>query len=78
MINGKVPETCCDTAQLKAMDYNINLAANFLQRCPSCMSNLIKHFCEMTCATNQSKFIGVVDVKNNGSIDSKLLSNAFL
>ncbi|KAK9709012.1 Niemann-Pick C1 N terminus [Popillia japonica] len=62
--------TCCDASQLKLMDSNIIIAANFLQRCPSCINNLIKHICEMSCATNQSKFIDVVSTKPDGNINS--------
>lgn len=62
--------TCCDVSQLKVMDSNIIIAANFLQRCPSCMNNLIKHLCEMTCGTNQSKFIDVVSIEPDGNINT--------
>ncbi|XP_043485324.1 NPC intracellular cholesterol transporter 1 isoform X2 [Leptopilina heterotoma] len=63
-------KTCCDTNQLKTLDNNINLAANFLQRCPSCLDNLVKHFCEFTCSPQQSTFINVTEIlknKNNTS-----------
>ncbi|EFN66499.1 Niemann-Pick C1 protein [Camponotus floridanus] len=53
--------TCCDTNQLTTLDANIKLASNFLKRCPSCLDNLAKHFCDFTCATNQSKFINVTE-----------------
>lgn len=56
-------KTCCDTEQLKTMDKNIKLAANFISRCPSCLDNLVKHFCEFTCSTEQSKFINVTETK---------------
>ncbi|KOC62540.1 Niemann-Pick C1 protein [Habropoda laboriosa] len=60
--------TCCDTNQLETMDKNIKLAANFLSRCPSCLDNLVKHICEFTCSTEQSKFIDVTDIqKENGT-----------
>ncbi|KAI4456062.1 npc intracellular cholesterol transporter 1 [Holotrichia oblita] len=62
--------TCCDASQLKVMDSNIIIAANFLQRCPSCVNNLIKHICEMSCATNQSKFIEVVSTQPVGNMNS--------
>ncbi|XP_049770366.1 NPC intracellular cholesterol transporter 1-like isoform X1 [Schistocerca cancellata] len=58
----KTMDTCCDTAQLKNMDTGITLAANFLQRCPSCMTNLIRHICEFTCSPEQSRFVEVADL----------------
>lgn len=48
--------TCCDVDQLKTLDKNIKLAANFLKRCPSCMNNLAKHLCHFTCSPVQSDF----------------------
>ncbi|XP_070150213.1 NPC intracellular cholesterol transporter 1 isoform X4 [Polyergus mexicanus] len=57
--NGKGINTCCDMNQLITMDANLKLASNFLKRCPSCLDNLAKHFCDYTCAANQSKFINV-------------------
>jgi Niemann-Pick C1 protein len=60
-----VVKTCCDTEQLKTMDQNIVLAAAFLQRCPSCLRNLVKHICDFTCGVDQSRFINVTDVEHN-------------
>lgn len=59
--NGKGINTCCDMKQLTTLDANIKLASNFLKRCPSCLDNLVKHFCDLTCAVNQSKFINVTE-----------------
>ncbi|XP_043265268.1 NPC intracellular cholesterol transporter 1 isoform X2 [Colletes gigas] len=61
--------TCCDTKQLTTMDANVKLAANFISRCPSCLDNLVKHFCEFTCSTEQSKFINVTEIKKNGDVE---------
>lgn len=51
--------TCCDFAQLKTFDESIGLAANFLNRCPSCFTNLKRHICDMSCSADQSRFINV-------------------
>ncbi|XP_077267698.1 Niemann-Pick type C-1a isoform X2 [Temnothorax americanus] len=59
--DGKGINTCCDTTQLATLDSNIKLASNFLKRCPSCLDNLVKHFCDFTCAVNQSKFINITE-----------------
>ncbi|CAL7940989.1 unnamed protein product [Xylocopa violacea] len=61
--SGQGINTCCDANQLETMDKNIKLAANFISRCPSCLDNLVKHFCEFTCSTQQSKFINVTEIK---------------
>lgn len=65
-------ETCCDVEQLKTLDSNIRLAANFLKRCPSCMNNLAKHLCHFTCSPTQSDFINATiktDTVNNKTVD---------
>ncbi|XP_012153839.1 Niemann-Pick type C-1a isoform X5 [Megachile rotundata] len=67
--SGNGINTCCDTNQLKTMDSNIKLAANFISRCPSCLDNLVKHFCEFTCSTKQSTFINVTDIQTNNGIE---------
>ncbi|KAG8296957.1 hypothetical protein J6590_045800 [Homalodisca vitripennis] len=43
------------------MDSNIKLAANFLARCPSCLTNLLAHICDFTCAPDQSRFVNVTE-----------------
>nr|XP_034176148.1 NPC intracellular cholesterol transporter 1 isoform X4 [Osmia lignaria] len=63
--SGNGINTCCDTNQLQTMDLNIKLAANFISRCPSCLDNLVKHFCEFTCSTKQSTFINVTDIQES-------------
>lgn len=45
--------------QIAVLNENVKLAATFLKRCPSCLSNLVKHLCEFTCASNQSNFLAV-------------------
>lgn len=66
--NGGGINTCCDKKQLVNLDTNIKLASNFLKRCPSCLQNLVKHFCDFTCATNQNKFMNVTEkIKADGN-----------
>ncbi|XP_011704595.1 PREDICTED: Niemann-Pick C1 protein isoform X2 [Wasmannia auropunctata] len=59
--DGKGINTCCDADQLTTLNTNVQLAANFLKRCPSCLDNLAKHFCDYTCGVNQSKFINITE-----------------
>lgn len=37
------------------------MVANFIGRCPSCLHNLLAHFCDLTCAPDQSRFINVTE-----------------
>ncbi|XP_034472622.1 NPC intracellular cholesterol transporter 1 [Drosophila innubila] len=56
---------CCDVAQVKILNEQVKLAANFLDRCPACMSNLVRHICEFSCSPSQSEFVKVVETKPN-------------
>ncbi|XP_033249030.1 NPC intracellular cholesterol transporter 1 isoform X1 [Drosophila miranda] len=58
-------EFCCDTNQVKILNENVKLAAAILDRCPSCMSNLVRHICEFTCSANQSQFAHVAATQKN-------------
>jgi Niemann-Pick C1 protein len=50
------------------MDQSLMLAIGIIKRCPSCLQNFVRHFCDMTCASNQSEFLVVkktdVDTKS--------------
>jgi hypothetical protein len=54
--------TCCDLKQLEAMDEKLRLAEGVLKRCTSCVKNLMRHICEFSCSTKQSKFIDPFDL----------------
>ncbi|XP_017025835.1 NPC intracellular cholesterol transporter 1 isoform X2 [Drosophila kikkawai] len=58
-------EFCCDKQQVEILNKNVKLAANFLDRCPSCMENLVRHICQFTCSSQQSDFMHVAETKNN-------------
>ncbi|XP_015594576.1 NPC intracellular cholesterol transporter 1 isoform X2 [Cephus cinctus] len=65
--SGDGVRTCCDVEQLKTLDANIKLASNFLKRCPSCLNNLQKHFCEFTCSQSQSAFINITSIEEDAN-----------
>ncbi|KAG8224453.1 hypothetical protein J437_LFUL003176, partial [Ladona fulva] len=62
-VNGA--KTCCNSAMLASLDSNVNLAANFLKRCPSCLHNLVSHICHLTCSPHQSSFLNVTELQTN-------------
>lgn len=45
-----------NSLKISILNENIKLAANFLERCPSCMANLVRHLCDLTCSPKQSGF----------------------
>lgn len=55
-------------SQIKVVNTNIKLAANFLQRCPSCLKNFVQNLCDFTCSPKQSTFMRAQEyVKENNS-----------
>ncbi|XP_011312256.1 Niemann-Pick C1 protein isoform X2 [Fopius arisanus] len=78
---GQAINTCCDSEQLEILDNNILLAANLLARCPSCLGNLVKHFCEFTCSPRQNEFMNITQFgPNNTYIDgiNMYITNRYL
>lgn len=68
-----VPKTCCDTKQLTTFDQNIRMASSILQRCPSCLSNFVKHICEYTCSPRQSSFVKVTQLGTSPESEFRFL-----
>lgn len=51
---------CCDAEQVEQLRDNLEIAATLgLARCPSCLSNFRKQFCEFACSPRQSDFMKV-------------------
>jgi len=51
--------------QVNLLNKNVKLAGNILDRCPSCMENLVRHICQFTCSPKQSEFMHVVETEKN-------------
>ncbi|XP_037927352.1 NPC intracellular cholesterol transporter 1 isoform X3 [Teleopsis dalmanni] len=65
LVEDGATEFCCDSQQVEILNKNVKLAANFLDRCPSCMANLLRHICDFSCSPKQSEFIKIVSTKKN-------------
>jgi Niemann-Pick C1 N terminus len=65
-------DTCCDEKQVATLDQYLGMASSFIKRCPSCLQNFFRHFCDMTCASNQSDFLVVKGIDQD---ESKFLSS---
>uniref|UniRef100_W4VRS2 Putative cholesterol transport protein n=1 Tax=Corethrella appendiculata TaxID=1370023 RepID=W4VRS2_9DIPT len=65
--DGKGVNTCCDSDQIGILNKNIELAANFLKRCPSCMANLVRHICDFTCSPVQSTFMEAKTIEQDNN-----------
>ncbi|XP_044760492.1 NPC intracellular cholesterol transporter 1 isoform X1 [Coccinella septempunctata] len=69
LVKNGTTSTCCNEDQLRTMDTSIRLAANFLQRCPSCMKNFMQSICDYSCSSDQSKYVEVVKINNDNGTD---------
>lgn len=58
--------------QLETLNTNVKMAANFLQRCPSCMTNFVQHICDFTCSPQQSQFMKVEEVEKGDKGECRL------
>ncbi|XP_029446991.1 NPC intracellular cholesterol transporter 1 [Rhinatrema bivittatum] len=54
---------CCDVQQLTTLQNSLQLALQFLSRCPSCFYNFRNLFCELTCSPHQVQFLNVTERK---------------
>ncbi|GFY26132.1 NPC intracellular cholesterol transporter 1 [Trichonephila clavipes] len=51
---------CCSPEQINQLQKNLEIAATLgLARCPSCLSNFRKNFCQFACSAKQSNFLKI-------------------
>lgn len=66
--NNESPITCCDAAQIVTMDFNMNTAADIFGRCPTCVRNMFRLICDLTCSREQGRFVRVTNSsQDNGA-----------
>ncbi|XP_006217208.1 NPC1-like intracellular cholesterol transporter 1 [Vicugna pacos] len=61
---------CCSPKQLMSLDSSLSITKALLTRCPACSDNFVSLHCHNTCSPNQSLFINVTRVVEQG--DSQL------
>jgi len=49
--------SCCNIKQVERLQSTIKTLSTFTSRCPACYQNLKDMFCEVTCSSNQSRFL---------------------
>ncbi|XP_057713324.1 NPC intracellular cholesterol transporter 1 [Corythoichthys intestinalis] len=60
---------CCDVNQLRTLKGSLQLPLQFLSRCPSCFSNLMNLFCELTCSPHQSQFMNATKFNSSSVVE---------
>lgn len=58
--------TCCSMQQLLSLQSSMTLTRALLTRCPACADNFVSLHCHNTCSSNQSLFINVTRVVEQG------------
>lgn len=54
------------------MANGLDEASVFFARCPTCLENMEKYICEMTCGKHQSKYMTVLTTEPNAEEQCKL------
>ena len=71
-VDGSV-SLCCDTTQLQDLKRAFALPESLLGRCPACLANFRKNFCDMTCRPDQSRFVNATKVVHGPTFNGKTL-----
>ncbi|XP_015603900.1 NPC intracellular cholesterol transporter 1 homolog 1b [Cephus cinctus] len=56
------PLTCCDADQIISMDSSMSMAEGILARCTTCVKNLFRSICDMSCRADQSRFLYATEI----------------
>ncbi|KAL0275291.1 UNVERIFIED_CONTAM: hypothetical protein PYX00_003193 [Menopon gallinae] len=60
--------TCCDDDQAQILRNGIGTIETMIGRCPSCLINFARQFCDMTCRPDQSKFMKTLQTNSAGAV----------
>jgi Niemann-Pick C1 protein len=63
--------TCCSSDQITDIAVNFDIPEGILNRCPSCLANFRKNFCDLTCRPDQSKYLNVSKTYENPEVPGK-------
>ncbi|EFN63960.1 Niemann-Pick C1 protein [Camponotus floridanus] len=53
------PKICCNAEQIITMDSSMDMAAGVFSRCATCIKNMFRFICDITCSPKQSQFVNV-------------------
>ncbi|XP_032670245.1 NPC intracellular cholesterol transporter 1 homolog 1b-like isoform X2 [Odontomachus brunneus] len=64
-----VPKTCCDAGQIATMSTSMKLADSIYGRCPTCVRNMFRLICDLTCSPEHSRFLKVTKTGKDGKLE---------
>ncbi|XP_076621985.1 NPC intracellular cholesterol transporter 1 homolog 1b [Colletes latitarsis] len=59
------PKLCCDSSNIKTLLSQTTMIDGIFGRCPTCIENIYKLICDLSCSPEQSRFLQVKDVGIN-------------
>lgn len=62
---GPIQPLCCDKEQQEILKQQMNIARDFLSRCPSCYSNFVHFWCTFACSVKQKQFVIIKNEKSD-------------
>ena len=62
---------CCSSQQIRDMAENFALPSAVLERCPTCLANFRKNFCDLTCHPEQARFANASKVVTAAAFDGR-------
>uniref|UniRef100_A0AC35EV92 SSD domain-containing protein n=1 Tax=Panagrolaimus sp. PS1159 TaxID=55785 RepID=A0AC35EV92_9BILA len=63
--DGPIQPLCCDKEQQEILKQQMNIARDFLSRCPSCYSNFVHFWCTFACSVKQKQFVIIKNEKTD-------------
>ncbi|CAB4061820.1 NPC1 [Lepeophtheirus salmonis] len=64
---------CCSISQMKDLLSNFKIPEIMFGRCPICLMNFKKYFCDMTCHPDQSNFLKIIETVKLPSTEIELV-----
>ncbi|XP_017791086.1 PREDICTED: Niemann-Pick C1 protein-like [Habropoda laboriosa] len=64
-IDSSAPKLCCDVDNIKTLAEKLSMAENIFGRCPTCIKNVYKLICDLSCSPEQSRFLNVTKTAFN-------------
>ncbi|XP_060813473.1 NPC intracellular cholesterol transporter 1 homolog 1b-like [Bombus pascuorum] len=69
-IGSNEPELCCDSDNIQTLVTQLSMAEAIFGRCPTCIKNVYKLLCDLSCSPEQSRFLNVT--KTNTTSEGKV------
>lgn len=59
------PKLCCDSNNVRSLLNQMKMIEGIFGRCPTCVKNVYKLICDLSCSPEQSRFMRVTKTGTN-------------